>query len=101
MKIKFVKKNNIKITNEALEDFAKEHVITQMKNYGAVNIGDKEINGIVKNILENKKESEKMMNELILIELVKYFKSKMKINKKNITLNEFIKLPNNLNSLYG
>jgi len=88
-------KNNIKITNEALEDFAKEHVITQMKNYGAVNIGDKEISGIVKNILENKKESEKMMNELILIELVKYFKSKMKINKKNITLNEFIKLANN------
>ena len=87
--------NNIKVTNEQLELFTKSRVIQQMKSYGGVNIGNKEIDGIVKNILKNEKESEKMMNDLILIELVKYFKSKMKLNKKETTLNDFIKLANN------
>ena len=36
-----------------------------------------------------------MMHEVILIELVSYFKTKMKVRKKPITLNEFIKLANN------
>lgn len=86
--------NNIKVTDDKLKDFAKKNVLQQMKNYGAVNLGDKEIDGIVSNILKNEKEAEKMMNEVILIELVAYFKSKMKVNKKSTTLNEFIKLAN-------
>ena len=86
--------NDIKVTDDKLKDFTKKNVLQQMKNYGAVNIGDKEIDGIVSNILKNEKEAEKMMNEVVLIELVAYFKSKMKVNKKSITLNEFIKLAN-------
>ena len=38
--------------------------------------------------------SEKMTNEFVLIELVKYFKSKMKIKTNTVTLDEFIKLAN-------
>ena len=34
-------------------------------------------------------------NELVLIELVKYFKDTMKIKTNTITLDEFIKLANN------
>ena len=45
--------------------------------------------------LKNQKESEKMMNEVIMIELTSYFKKKIKTNKKTVTLNEFIKLANN------
>ncbi|MAQ69484.1 MAG: hypothetical protein CMD23_00110 [Flavobacteriales bacterium] len=86
--------NNIKVTDDKLKDFAKKNVLQQMKNYGSVNLGDKEIDGIVTNILKNEKEAEKMMNEVILIELVAYFKSKMKVSKKSTTLNEFIKLAN-------
>ena len=66
-----------------------------MKNYGNVNMPDKEINGIVTNILKNKKEAEKMTNELVLIEMVQYFKNQMKIQRKTVTLDEFIKLANN------
>ena len=87
--------NNIKITNEKLEEFTKDYVLRQMKAYGNINMGNKEIEGVVHNILKNKKESEKMMNEVILIELVEYFKSKMKLIKKSVSLNEFIKLANN------
>ena len=87
--------NNININNDQLKEFTKSHVIQQMKSYGGINMGNKEIDGIVTNILKNPKESDKMMNELVLIELVQYFKSKMKITKKSISLNEFIKLANN------
>ena len=86
---------NNKITNEKLITFTKEHVLEQMKNYGNVNMPDKEINGIVTNILKNKKEAEKMTNELVLIEMVQYFKNQMKIQRKTVTLDEFIKLANN------
>ena len=92
---KICQENKIKITNEALIQFTKARVLEQMKSYGSVNMGDKEIDGIVSNILQNKQESEKMTNELVLIELTRYFKSKMKINTKSVTLDEFIKLANN------
>ena len=87
--------NNIRITNEALSAFTKQHVLQQMKSYGNVNMGDKEIDGIVSNILKNEQESKKMTNELILIELASYFKAKMKIKKNTVSLDEFIKLANN------
>jgi len=87
--------NNIKIDNDSLKTFTKSRVLEQMKSYGGVNIGDKEIDGIVDNVLKNKKESEKMMNEIVLIELVNYFKLKIKMNKKDISFKDFIKLANN------
>ena len=87
--------NNIKVTNDQLESYTKSRIIAQMKSYGGMNLGNKEIDGIVQNVLKNKKEAEQMMNDLVVIELVKYFKDKMKINKKETTLNEFIKLANN------
>ena len=92
---KICEENNIKITNEALHAFTKQHVLEQMKSYGNVQMDDKEIEGIVGNVLKNKQEAEKMTNELVLMELVKYFKSIMKIKTSTITLDEFIKLANN------
>jgi len=92
---KICEENNIQITNEKLNAFTKEHVLAQMKSYGNVKMDNKEIDGIVANVLKNKKEAEKMTNELVLIELVKYFKDKMKIKTNAITLDEFIKLANN------
>jgi hypothetical protein len=77
-----------------LKDFTKAYVLKQMKSYGNIQMGDKEIDGIVENVLKNQKESEKMMSEVIMIELTSYFKKKIKTNKKTVTLNEFIKLAN-------
>lgn len=87
--------NDIKITNDRLIEFTKERVLEQMKSYGSVKMGDKEIDGIVSNILKNKQEAEKMTNELVVIELTGYFKSKMKLKRNTVTLDEFIKLANN------
>lgn len=92
---KICQENNIKITNEDLAKFAKNRVLNQMKSYGNVNLGDKEIEGIVSNILQNKQESEKMTNEIVVIQLSEYFKSKMKIKRNTVSLDEFIKLANN------
>lgn len=91
-------KHNIKVTNEKLKDFTKAYVIQQMKSYGSIQMGNKEIDGIVENVLKNKKEAERMMNEVIIIELVKHFKDNMKLVKKSISLNEFVKLANNQKS---
>ena len=88
-------KHDIKVTNDKLKSFTKAYVIQQMQSYGNIQMGNKEIDGIVDNVLKNQKESEKMMNEVIIIELVQHFKSKMKMVKKSVSLNEFIKLANN------
>jgi len=45
--------NNIKITNEKLSNFTKEYVLKQMQIYGGVNMGDKEIDGIVEKVYQN------------------------------------------------
>ena len=66
-----------------------------MKSYGNVKMGDKEIDGIVSNILKNKQEAEKMTNELVVIELTAYFKNNMKLKRNSVSLDEFIKLANN------
>ena len=58
-------------------------------------MGDKEIDGIVSNILKNKQEAEKMTNELVVIELTAYFKNNMKLKRNSVSLDEFIKLANN------
>ena len=87
--------NDIKITNERLIEFTKERVLEQMKSYGNVKMGDKEIDGIVSNILKNKQEAEKMTNELVVIELTAYFKNNMKLKRNSVSLDEFIKLANN------
>jgi len=87
--------NDIKITNERLIDFTKERVLEQMQSYGNVKMGDKEIDGIVSNILKNKQEAEKMTNELVVIELTAYFKNNMKLKRNSVSLDEFIKLANN------
>jgi trigger factor len=92
---KICKENNIKVTNNELKEYAKSQMLQQMKNYGNVNLGNKEIDGIVTNILNNKQESERLMNELIATHLITYFKSKMKLNSKTVTFNEFIKLVKN------
>ena len=92
---KICEENNIQITNEKLNNFTKENVLAQMKSYGNVQMDNKEIDGIVANVLKNKQEAEKMTNELVLLELVKYFKDKMKLKTNAITLDEFIKLANN------
>ncbi len=87
--------NDIKITNERLIEFTKERVLEQMKSYGNVKMGDKEIDGIVSNILKNKQEAEKMTNELVVLELTAYFKNNMKLKRNSVSLDEFIKLANN------
>ena len=87
--------NDIKITNERLIEFTKERVLEQMKSYGNVKMGDKEIDGIVSNILKNKQEAEKITNELVVIELTAYFKNNMKLKRNSVSLDEFIKLANN------
>ena len=87
--------NDIKITNERLIAFTKERVLEQMKSYGNVKMGDKEIDGIVSNILKNKQEAEKMTNELVVLELTAYFKNNMKLKRNSVSLDEFIKLANN------
>ena len=38
-----------------LKDFTKAYVIKQMKNYGNIQMGNKEIDGIVENVFEKPK----------------------------------------------
>ena len=79
-----------------LEDPGSSATVSHFKiaqNTAAVNSDDNAYTS--PSVALNQKESEKMMNEVIIIELVQHFKSKMKMVKKSVSLNEFIKLANN------
>jgi len=65
-----------------------------MKSYGNLNLPDKEIDGIVDNVLANEKELDKMRNELLAVYLIDFFKTKMKLNRKIVSYSEFVKLVN-------
>ena len=91
---KICQENGISIKKDELRDFVKSKIIQQMKSYGNLNLPDKEIDGIVDNVLANEKELDKMRNELLAVYLIDFFKTKMKLNRKIVSYSEFVKLVN-------
>jgi hypothetical protein len=55
----------------------------------------KNFNAIVENALKNKKEVEKIYTKLYEEKIIDFIKTNIKIVKKDITYNEFIKLNSN------
>ena len=91
--------NNLVTENkiEVKEQEAKEFIInTFIKPYqikkGEETQSDESMDEIAMNILKDKKESEKIYERIFDEKLIEIFKTTIKINKKEIDINEFVKL---------
>ncbi len=95
IKNKIIKNNNIKVTEEEVKNDTKKILKQQYKQLSLYKDSDKNFNAIVENALKNKKEVEKIYTKLYEEKIIDFIKTNIKIVKKDITYNEFIKLNSN------
>ncbi|MGB0427442.1 MAG: trigger factor [Flavobacteriales bacterium] len=91
---KIAQDNDIKIEMNEVEDQARLYVRQQMMQYGQGNIEDEMLNGIVKNVLDNDQERERISKQVFHTKLTTFFKETFKLDEKDVTVDEFIELVN-------
>ena len=88
---KISKENDIKISYEDLNSFAKEFIKTQMAQYGNPNPEEKELEEIANRVLANQEEAKRLSGQLMSEKLLTFFKENMKLKEKKVTYEEFVK----------
>lgn len=87
---KILTDNKIEVKEEDIKNHIREYFIYQMpeKNKEA----EERLNEIVNSIMQNKEEVKKIYDRLLENRLMDLFKSTLKLNDKNISYEEFVKL---------
>ena len=88
---KISKENDIKVSYEDLNTFAKSFIKTQMAQYGNPNPEEKELDEIANRVLANQEEAKRLSDQLMNEKLLTFFKENMKLKEKKITYDEFVK----------
>ncbi len=90
---KLITENKIHVSEQDAKDFI---INTFIKPYGIKkgeeSASDESMNEIAQNVLKDKKESEKIYERIYNERLIEVFKNNIKSNKKEVDINEFIKL---------
>jgi trigger factor len=90
---KLIKENNINVTEQDAKNFI---INTFIKPYsvkkGEESASEESLNEIAQNVLKDKKESEKIYERIYNERLIEVFKNNIESNKKEVDINEFIKL---------
>ena len=88
---KLVKENGIEVSQEELVSYTKELVARQMAQYGQ-QPEEKDLEDIAKRVLENQEEAQRIADQLFGDKLMKFFKETVKINEKEVSFDEFVKM---------
>jgi trigger factor len=88
---KILKENNLQINFEELNDFAKGFVKAQMAQYGQLNPEEKELDDIVKRVLENQDEAKRLQEQLVSQKLLNFYKEKITFKVKEVNYEQFVK----------
>ncbi|MDX1285402.1 MAG: trigger factor, partial [Draconibacterium sp.] len=86
------KENELKVTPEEAEDFAKKMALMQFQQYGMHNVSDEQLDPYAKMILEKPEEKERIYKKLQEDKVVEVIKEKVSLQEKEITQEEFNKL---------
>lgn len=91
---KLVKDEELKITQEEMYDFAKSEVAMQFTRYGYAlsNIPSEYLDGMVEKQLEKEEERRRIVESLLDLKIAIVAKSKLKVETKDVTVDEFNKL---------
>jgi trigger factor len=90
---KIVKDEKIEVTQEELIDYTKQLVVRQMMQYGQQPPAD-QLENIAKSVLENKEEGQRVTDQLFSEKLLAYYKNTVKLQEKETTFDDFVKLIN-------
>jgi trigger factor len=88
---KIIKDHNIEIKFEELKEFTRNFIRSQMAQYGQLNPGDEELDGIAARILGNRDEVKRLSEQLMSQKLLTLFKEKANLKTKEVTYEDFIK----------
>lgn len=85
-----ITENKLDITFEELKAFAGTLVANQMRQYGQVP-DDKQIEGIVSNVLTNQEETRRISEQLMSTKILTFFKENAPLKQKKVGFDTFVK----------
>ena len=94
---KIITENKIKVEEQEIKDFIKNFLSSQMPMPQGDNKADEHLNSIIESVMKNEEEMKKINDQLYDEKLRELFKSKLKLNKKKVTFEEFTKLAQEIN----
>ena len=89
---KIIEEHKLKIDSDQIKKFSKEVILMQMKQYGQMNPGDKELESISNRLMSNKDEVKRISDQLLSQKLIKLFKSEMKLKTISVNYEKFIEM---------
>ena len=89
---KIAKENNLSVTKEEAVAETKKLITAQMAQYGQVSPKEEQLEKYAQQVLENKEEEKNIYDRIFASKLTVFFKSAFKINDKEISYENFIKL---------
>ena len=90
-KDKIILDQKIDLSEEIIFSRAKKIFNLQLQQYG-MSKNDKELDDLTNNLLQNKDERRKMIEQIISEEMIIFFKNTIKTKDQDVTLDEFTKL---------
>ena len=82
---------SIEITEDLIFQESKSLLSLQFQQYGMMK-NDSELDQFAKNLLQNKEEKQRIIDQIINKKVIDFLKKKIKIEKKQISLDDFTKL---------
>jgi trigger factor len=92
VKRKVEKEQNIEVSREEITQKVRANLIQQLYGYGLKNIGEEWVEQFVQKQLGDKKVISETHQQLMEDKVLYYIKSKMKLEEKEVTMEEFQKL---------
>ena len=89
---KIAKENNLSVTKEEAIAETKKLIRAQMAQYGQVSPEEEQLEKYAHQVLTNKEEEKNIYDRIFASKLTVFFKSAFKINEKEISYENFIKL---------
>ena len=86
---KIIRENNLESNQDELKQFASNMVKNQMFQYGQIP-EEKQVEGIVSNILSKQDEVKRISDQLMSQKLLKFYKEKAPLKVKKMSFNDFI-----------
>ena len=83
------KDQNIKVEPEEIKEHTEKQLRAQMASYGLADLGDEQVAQYVMSMLQQKEHVEKTRDAIMEEKLNSFFKSKVRVKDKKVTLEQF------------
>lgn len=89
---KIIGDNDLEIKYEEVLQTAKERLATQLQMYGQQNVEEEQLNQYAAQLLQDKEQANRLFDEVKALKVFDYIKGVVKVEKKEIDHDKFLKL---------